>query len=361
MKKLPNLIIGDIAINPPIIQGGMGVKISASSLAAAVSNTGALGVIASVGLGHDEDVPVIGFEKTCEMALRYEIKKARNLTHNPIGINIMEVLTNYSNLVKTSIEEQVDVIIVGAGLPLDLPSYLRNSCTKIIPIVSSGRTADIICKVWSRRYKYLPDAFIVEGPLAGGHLGFSRDSLVNLEKFKLENLVSEVIDVVKKYNSLNNKKPQIIAAGGIFDGKDIARILKLGANGVQMGTRFVCTLECDASEKYKNAYLNAKREDIVIINSPVGLPGRVIRNDLVKRIEKGKKIRFKCPYKCLKTCNPDSVDYCIAKVLRNAAEGNLKQGFCMCGANAYRVKEILPVRDLMSSLVDETLYELQKR
>jgi len=350
-KKLPDLIIGDLKINPPIIQGGMGVRVSKSSLASAVSNTGALGVIASVGLGHEVDSE-IDYEKSSADALKGEILKAKAKTNNPIGVNIMVALTNYDSLVRVCVENNVDVIISGAGLPLKLPQLTAGSKIKIVPIVSSGRAANIICTNWSRKYNRLPDAIVVEGPLAGGHLGFSRDELV--ANISLENIVIEVIDVANNFG----KNIPVIAAGGIFDGKDIARFLKLGASGVQMATRFVCTYECDASMAFKETYLKAKKEDVMIIDSPVGLPGRVIKNKFVKRILSGEKIKFKCPYKCLRTCDVANVNYCIADALVNSAKGDMEKGFAMCGQNAYRIDKVISVKELIDELVSEAKKEI---
>lgn len=357
--KLPDLVIGDLVINPPIIQGGMGVKVSTSSLASAVSNEGGLGVIASVGLPDENSAAELGYEKASEIALQKEIRKARLLTKNPIGVNIMVALSNYRNLVNVCVKEGVDIIISGAGIPAKLPVYCKNSKVKLIPIVSSAKVAEFICTNWLKRYNQLPDAFIVEGPLAGGHLGFSFEELNNLENLSLENILLDVIGIVKKFENLNYKI-SIIAAGGIFDGEDIARFLKLGAKGVQMATRFVCTKECDVSEKYKEAYLNCKKEDIVIIPSPVGMPGRVIKNKFIEKILNGGKADFNCPYKCLKTCDPENVSYCIAKALNNAAEGNMDEGFAMCGANAYKINEMISVKELINKLEEEAIVEFYK-
>ena len=358
-NKLPDLIIGDLKINPPIIQGGMGVRVSGASLAAAVSNTGALGVIASVGIGKEEEVGIIGYEKTCELELQKEIKKAKQITKNPIGVNIMVALSNYESLVKSAIGAGVNVVILGAGLPLKLPELAGSLHIKFIPIISSGRAAEIICKVWQRKYKRLPDALILEGPLAGGHLGFSEDELKD-KSVRLEAILSDVIKVTKQYEGLFNTKIPVVVAGGIFDGKDIARVLKLGASGVQMATRFVCTHECDVSLKYKEEYLKSKKEDIIIIKSPVGLPLRVIRNRFIERILRGEKIKFDCLYKCLKTCEAEVATFCIAKALVNSSKGNFDEGFATCGVNACRIDKIVFVNELVEELEREAVVEFYK-
>lgn len=357
--KLPDLVIGDLRINPPIIQGGMGVRVSTARLAAAVSNEGALGVIASVGLG-DEKESEKDYIASSENALREQIRKAKVLTKGYIGINIMFVLTNYESLVRASVEEGADLITSGAGLPLRLPSYVGDSKIKLAPIVSSGRAAEIICDTWLRKYNQLPDAIIIEGPLAGGHIGFKFSEIIPEVKISVEELLKDVLRVVAKYQ-IHGKNIPLVAAGGIFTGKDIARMLKLGASGVQIATSFVCTHECEVAQAYKDEYLRSTKEDIIVILSPVGLPGRVIKNRFVERIESGEKIKFRCPYKCLKTCNPETVNYCIADALVNASKGDLENGFAMCGANAYRVKKIISVKNLIEELVNEATIEYYKK
>lgn len=348
-----NLDIGNLRIELPIIQGGMGVRVSASLLASAVSNEGALGVIAAVGLGEECNHEIRDYKMRSRVELTNIIRETKRLTKNPFGVNIMCVLTNYDELVEAAQAESVNVIISGAGLPLRLPSLIKNNQTKLIPIVSSGRAAQIICSTWARRYKRLPDALIVEGPLAGGHLGYSMAELADEENFSLDKILIDVLAVARSFENGQVQIP-VIAAGGIFDGQDIARVMRLGASGVQMGTRFVCTHECDVSLKYKEVYLAAKKEDIVVIQSPVGLPGRVIRNEFVKKVTEGAKVAFGCEYKCLYTCDAQKVNYCIAKALLNASRGEMDKGFAMCGSNAYRINKIVSVKELIAELVTET-------
>jgi len=344
--------IGDLRIDLPIIQGGMGVRVSSSSLVSAVSNEGALGVIAAVGLGREDMVGQSDYQASSREYLIDIIRKTREKTKKPFGVNIMCALTNYEDLVDAAQSESVDVIISGAGLPLKMPSLISNKKTKIIPIVSSGRAAQIILKTWQRRYKRLPDAVIVEGPLAGGHLGYSREELNDPKNINLENILRDVLSVVSEFEGQGVKIP-VVAAGGIFDGRDIAKFIKMGASAVQMATRFVCTHECDVSIKYKEAYLAVKKEDIVVIQSPVGMPGRVISNEFVKRISAGERIDFGCTYQCLSTCDPKKVNYCIAKALVNASHGEMDKGFAMCGSNAYRIDKIVSVKELIAELVQE--------
>lgn len=334
---------------PPVIQGGMGIRVSGANLAAAVANTGCAGVIASAGLGFFESLRGADARKLGEEILREEIRQARRLTNGPIGVNIMVALTDYENLVKAAVEEKADMIISGAGLPLGLPGYAAGSDIRLIPIVSSARTLRIICRRWQERFHRLPDAVVVEGPMAGGHLGYSPQSLADKTVSTLEQIVVEVVEVA---NSFTPRIP-VIAAGGIFDGWDIARFLGLGASGVQMATRFVCTDECDVHEDFKRAYLNARQEDITIINSPVGLPGRVINNDFVVSIKQGKTVPFSCRYHCLRSCDPRKAPYCIAEVLTKAAQGKLDESFAFAGSNAYRCREIVPVKTLVETLTAE--------
>jgi len=327
----------------------MGVRVSGAMLASAVAETGCAGVIASAGLGQFENSRGKDAKKLNEDAFRTEIRKARTLSGGVIGVNIMGALSNYDELVTIAVEEGVDMIISGAGLPLSLPGFLNGRDIMLIPVVSSARTFNIICKRWRCHYNKAPDAVIVEGVLAGGHLGYSPQSLADNSAQTLEQILSEVLEVA------NSSAPAIpvIAAGGIFTGEDIAHFLGLGASGVQMATRFVCTDECDVHINFKRAYINARESDITIIESPVGLPGRVINNSFVEAIKQGKTVPFDCRYRCLRTCDPAKAPYCIAKVLSNAAEGRMDESFAFAGANAFRCTEIVPVKQLIRQLSTE--------
>lgn len=349
-KGMPKLIIGDMMAEMPIVQGGMGVGISLSSLASAVAEEGGIGVISVVGTGICEpDFNSSPLEANIR-TLRSEIRKAKELTKGIIGVNIMVALSNYEDMVRVSVEEGIDIIFSGAGLPLDLPRYIsENNKTKIVPIVSSARAAKIIAKRWIDKYNYIPDAIVVEGPLAGGHLGFSKEQIFD-PSYSLEKIVPEVIEVVKEYEVKYSKKIPVIAGGGIYDGQDIYKFISMGAAGVQMATRFVATYECDASMDFKQAYIECKEEDLVIIKSPVGLPGRAIRNKFITDVENDLKQPIKCPYKCIRTCDYQKSPYCIAIALMNAKRGNLTKGFVFAGQNAYKIQEIVSVKNLMESL-----------
>ena len=346
----PQLKIGDLVAKIPIIQGGMGVGISLSGLASAVAREGGIGVIAGAMIGMGE--PDIGsnYREANMRALANELRKAREKTDGILGVNIMVALTNFSDLVKTSIKEGADIIFAGAGLPLDLPSYLKDGAkTKLVPIISSARAASIICKKWLSKFDYLPDAFVVEGPKAGGHLGFKPEQIDDPE-FSLEKTVPEVVEAVREFEAKAGRPIPVIAAGGVWDGADIHKYLQMGAAGVQMGTRFVATHECDADIRFKESYVNATEEDIEIIKSPVGLPGRAVRGPFLDAVKGGHKTPFKCPFHCISSCDYTKSPYCIALALVNAKKGLLKHGFAFAGANAYRVNAIVSVKELIESL-----------
>ncbi len=346
--------IGNINIPVPIIQGGMGIGISLSGLASAVANMGGVGVISTAGIGLiDSNNKNKNFKNNCINALRLEIRKAREKTSGVLGVNIMSVLTNFTDMVQTSIEEGIDIIFCGAGLPLDLPKYLRNGLkTKLVPIVSSVRAASIICKKWEQNYNYLPDALVVEGPKAGGHLGFKANEL-DKECNSLEQLVPEIKKISVQMKEQYGKEIPVIAAGGIFSGKDIYNIIQKGASAVQLGTRFVATEECDASIHFKNAFITAVNEDIKIIKSPVGMPGRAISNKFLTDACDGKRRPLNCKYNCIKSCDYKTTLYCIFDALLSAFNGNLRDGFVFTGSNAQKIKSISTVQQVFSDLKDE--------
>jgi nitronate monooxygenase len=351
--NLPPLVIGDLTMSLPIIQGGMGVAISLAGLASAVANEGGIGVIATAGIGFQDPHLVSKFREANKVALRNEIRKARASSKGVLGVNILSALTNYEDLARTAMEEGVDVIISGAGLPMNLPAYRPEGArTKLIPIVSSGRAASVIARRWRERFDYVPDAMIVEGPLAGGHLGFKPEQIGD-PAYALEKLLPEVLEVVRALEQKCQRHIPVIAAGGIYTGADIRRFLDMGAAGVQMATRFVTTFECDASDAFKQAYIAAEEKDIVIIKSPVGMPGRAIRNQFTDDVEHGIKQPYKCSFHCIITCDIENSPYCIAHALLSARRGNFKHGFAFAGANAWRATEIISVKDLIGKLREE--------
>ncbi len=347
--------IGDLEIRIPIIQGGMGVGISLSGLASAVASQGGVGVISSAGLGllyrkYSKDYNVASIH-----GLKEELRKARSKAKGVIGVNIMMAMSNFADMVKTAIQEKADVIFSGAGLPLDLPSFITEDCTtKLVPIVSSARAAKLICEKWMHNYSYLPDAVVVEGPKAGGHLGYKENQIED-QKFSLEQILPEVVETVKAFEEQYGKKIPVIAAGGIYDGNDVHRMLELGATAVQMGTRFVTTEECDADIMFKNSYIEAKKEDIQIIKSPVGMPGRAVFSNFIDRVKAGLTKPKTCPYNCIKTCDVEKTPYCIMQALYHAFKGNLNHGYAFAGANAWRANKIETVKELFDTIQNEYL------
>jgi nitronate monooxygenase len=350
--KIPALDIGDIHVPFPLIQGGMGVRVSLARLAAAVANEGGIGTIAAVGLG-DIEASKTDFEAVSRNALIHEIRRAKSMTDGPLAINILGVLSNARDLIQTSVREGIKIIVSGASLPLKLPEMVEDATVKLLPIISSGRAADLVLRTWDKRYARTADAVVLEGPLAGGHLGFSFEQLREPEKYALPILLPEVLAAVKPFEEKYGRKIPVVAGGGIFTGTDIARMLQAGASGVQMATRFVCTDECEVAPEFKQAYLDSKEDDIVIINSPVGLPGRAIHNQFLRNLEAGTLERLKCPYRCLTTCNIAEARYCIAQALVSAYQGDMDKGLVFCGQNACRVNEIVSVKKLIAELREE--------
>lgn len=346
--------IGDFKISVPIIQGGMGIGISLSRLASAVANMGGVGVISTVGIGLVGNHPGSNYRERNIEAVREEIRKARELSFGALGVNIMTVLSNFSDMVKTSIEEGIDIIFSGAGLPLDLPKYLEEGIkTKLVPIVSSARAAAVLCNKWKQNYNYLPDALVVEGPKAGGHLGFKSEEQIYSENNTLEKLVSDVVKVSYEMKEKYDKSIPVIAAGGIYSGTDMYRIMQLGASAVQLGTRFVATKECDASEEFKNTFIEAKDTDVKIIKSPVGMPGRTINNTFLDEASEGKRRPKGCKHRCMVACDPKTTTFCIAEALLEAYRGNLTDGFAFTGSNAGRIDEISTVRNIFTEITEE--------
>lgn len=349
---IPKLRIGNLTAEIPIVQGGMGVRVSLASLAAAVAEEGGIGTISSIGLG-DFEASQHEYERISREALQEEIRKARVMTDGVLAVNFMGVLSNVDDLLRTAVREGIKIIVFGAGLPTKLPRIVPDRSVNLVPIVSSARGAELILRGWAKRFERTAGAIILEGPLAGGHLGFTAQQLDHLEDYGLETLVPELVEAIKPYEDRFGHAIPVIAAGGIFDGWDIARMLSLGASGVQMATRFVCTVECDASQEFKQTYLDAKEKDIVVIKSPVGLPGRAVRNKFLKDLETVDKLKINCLYHCLTVCKIAEARFCIAQALVNAYQGDVDHGLVFCGQNAHRVDKIVTVKELIAELVAE--------
>lgn len=339
----------------------MGVRVSTSSLAAAVAECGAAGTIASVGLPPDTPENRADVPKSCREHLQKEIQQARKLTRGVIGVNIMVALSNYEDIARTSAQEGADYIISGAGLPLRLPEYTEGTRTKLIPLISSGRGAEVVFRTWQRRYNRLPDAVIVEGPLSGGHIGgHTVEDLKEGKLTLLENSVKDVLDVAKEYSKHAPCEIPVIAAGGIFDGKDMARFLRLGAKGVQIGTRFIATRECSADDRYKQLFVDAKDSSIVFVQSPVGMPAKVIKTKFIEEMLNGGRRPISCNYRCLRTCDPSTAPYCIAKALIDAVEGDIDNAVVFASSYVSKIKKIVPVKELIDEITREAVEELEK-
>jgi len=342
------LKIGNLESRYPVIQAGMGVRVGNAKLAAATINSGGMGVIASVGLGEDFERSLKDYEIESEKSLAREIRMARELTggKGPLGVNIMVVLTNYGPMIKTAVDAGIDFIISGAGLPLRLPEFAGKD-VPLIPVVSSGRALELILKTWQRKYDVNPSAVIVEGPLCGGHLAFAEDQLKVPQEYSLDILYKETIAMLKKYAI---GKIPVLGAGAISVAEDVLKVLDMGYQGVQIGTRFICTEESGMSQEGKEFYAKSKSSDTVIISSPVGMPVRVIKSPLVERVMSGNKVPFACPYKCLRSCDKHKVLFCIARALIHAWKGDVDKGLFMTGYDLDRVNDIIPIKKFFDDL-----------
>nr|WP_288938935.1 nitronate monooxygenase [uncultured Blautia sp.] len=345
---MKTLKIGELTARIPVIQGGMGVGISLSGLAGSVAACGGVGVISTAQIGYRDPE----FEKdpigTNLRVIGEEIRKAREIAKGGIlGVNIMVATRQYAEYVKAAVKSGIDLIISGAGLPMDLPKLVAGSKTKIAPIVSTVKAARVICRFWDHHYQRMPDLVVIEGPKAGGHLGFSRKQLEEFTPVTYDQEIRGILAEVKKYADKYGKEIPVVVAGGIFTREDMLHAMELGADGVQMGTRFVTTWECDASEAYKQTYLHAKKEDIVIVDSPVGMPGRAIRNRFLEEKESRRESIKKC-YQCIATCNPANTPYCITRALVHAAKGETDDALLFCGENAWRCEKMEHVADIMA-------------
>ena len=349
MKRLN---IGGLIPKLPIIQGGMGIAVSLSGLASAVANEGGIGVISAVGIGMLEPNYRRKYRESNKIALTKEIRKAREKSDGVIGVNIMMAITDFDDMLKIALEENVDVVFIDAGLFLKRPEMPEGCTTKFVPKVSSARAARVIFNYWADKYNCVPDAIVVEGPKCGGHVGFKKNELLNVQK-PLNELVEETVAVMKPFEERFNIEIPVIAAGGVYTGNDMFEVMEAGASAVKMGTRFVTTTECDVSDAFKQNYLRATPNDITLIDSPVGLPGRVISNPFVKKIQAGETMPINCAWKCLKTCDYKKAPFCIAAALFNAAQGNMDEGFSFAGSKAYLAEKIMSVKDTINQIMQE--------
>lgn len=345
--ELKPLKIGDLVAKIPVIQGGMGVGVSLSGLAGAVAKEGGVGIISTAQIGYKQE----GFDKdpigTNLKAIETEVEKAREIAPKGIiGVNIMVATRQYEEYVKAAVKAGVDLIISGAGLPMTLPELTRGFQTRIAPIVSSLKSIQVIWKYWERKYNVAPDMVVIEGPKAGGHLGFSYEQLQDIPGLNFEEEIKKIVAFVKENAARIGKEISVVVAGGIYNREDAEKAIALGADGVQMATRFVTTYECDAAMEYKQAYINAKEEDIIIVKSPVGMPGRAIKNPFMDRAALGQVPHGKC-HMCISTCKPMETPYCITEALVNAVTGKVEDALLFCGTNAYRATKLESVADIM--------------
>lgn len=376
MSNFKPLVIGDLKIEKPVIQGGMGVGISLHRLAGAVAKAGGMGLISTAQIGFREPDFKTNFVEANLRAIRNEFKKAREISpEGAIGFNIMVATKHYDMWVKEAVKAGADAIISGAGLPVSLPEYAEAAYeemkamgkkflrrTKLAPIVSTAKAAMVICKMWDRKYHRVPDFVVVEGPLAGGHLGFSKEQLTQYgadsadvektyDQAAYDEEVKAIMKVVKGYEDKYETHIPVVTAGGIYTHEDVKHQFELGAEGVQVATRFVTTRECDAPDAYKQTYIEASKEDIVITQSPVGMPGRAILNPFLKKIKEGERPAIKSCFQCLEHCDIKTIPYCITRALVNAAEGDEDAALLFCGSNAFRSDRIETVEEVMNALL----------
>ncbi|MDD6232177.1 MAG: nitronate monooxygenase family protein [Frisingicoccus sp.] len=355
------LCIGDLTVDIPVVQGGMGVGVSLASLAGAVAAQGGLGVISTAQIGYN--LPDFSANPMAAnlRAIREQVKSAREKAHGgAIGVNIMVATRNYKDYVLEAVKAGVDIIISGAGLPTALPEYVKGSKTKIAPIVSSEKAAKLICRMWDKRHHCTPDMIVIEGPLAGGHLGFSKDQLVPFVENSVDKIsdmmhhydeeIKKIIQVCREYGEKYSKHIPVVIAGGIDGRKEADHCFALGAEGIQVATPFVATEECDAHRNFKEAYVRAEKEDIVILNSPVGMPARGIKNKFLQNVAAGIKGEIRCR-QCLEHCDPLKIPYCITDALIRAVQGDVENGLVFCGANVDKIKRISTVRDVIEKYI----------
>lgn len=333
----------------PIIQGGMGVGVSLSGLAGAVALEGGVGIISTAQIGYYRDDFDKNPSKSNLLAIKEQITRALKIAkgNGIIGVNIMHALKDYEKHVQAAAESGADLIVCGAGIPLDLPELVKDYDIAIAPIVSSLRCTKIIITKWQKKYNRLPDMIVIEGPKAGGHLGFTAEQAVDYADYEEE--IKAIIGYVRQVSEDNNASIPVIVAGGVFNKADIDHMISLGADGVQMASRFVCTKECDASEEYKKAYLKATSEDVSIIKSPVGMPGRALINSFTNYIKEKRYPVERCKG-CLKNCSPDKITFCITDALIRAVKGDIDNGLVFCGSNVSKIEKIVSVHELMEEL-----------
>ena len=348
------LKMGNIEAKVPLIQGGMGVGISLGRLAGAVAKEGGIGIISAAQIGFKEPDFDTNTKEANLRAIQKEYDKARAIAPDGIiGFNIMVAMRHYEEYVRAAIDAGADLILSGAGLPTDLPRIAGDSRAKLAPIVSTDKSAKVILKYWGRKYKRMPDLLVIEGPKAGGHLGFTKEQLKAYDQAAYDAEVSDILDTVRSYEEEFQCRIPVALAGGIENKAQAEHAFSLGVDAIQAATRFVTTEECDANIKYKEAYLNAKETDIVIVKSPVGMPGRAILNPFMEKVMAGERIPHSSCHGCLQKCNPSEIPYCITDALVHAARGEVDDALLFCGAYAYKADHLETVKEVIDSLMPE--------
>lgn len=355
------LTIGKKTLAVPILQGGMGIGVSLERLAGAVAAQGGMGTISAAFCGFREPDFIENFNEANLRALRRQIQRAKETAKGAglVAVNIMVAATQYAASVREALRAGADTIVCGAGLPKDLPGIaaeVPESSAALAPVVSSGRSAALICKLWDRRYSRAPDFVILEGPLAGGHLGFSTEEAKEAQAGRpkpLSALLREVLDALGPFREKYRRDIPVFVAGGVKNGAEMRRYMEEGAAGAQFATRFIATEECDASPAYKQALLDARQKDITIVQSPVGMPGRALKSPLIRRVEAGTQPKITRCNRCLSVCDCKTAPYCISKALIAAVDGDWENGLFFCGANAGDVKALSTVEEQMGQILNE--------
>lgn len=346
--------LGHKNLDFPLIQGGMGVGVSLGNLAGHVAKQGCMGVISTVQIGYRRENFYRDSLNANREALREEIVKAREIAGGKgmLAINCMVAANQYNEMLKCALEEGIDAIISGAGLPMVMPELAKGYEVALAPIVSSAKAARVILQTWQKKYGRFSDFIVLEGRGAGGHLGFKREQ-IDEEGMSLENLLQEVLKEVRIYEEKKGARIPVFVAGSVFDGYELAKYQKLGAFGAQIGTRFIATEECDASAEFAKLLCEAGQEDIMILQSPVGLPGRVLSTEFTRKVKEVGRIAPTRCVNCLKTCDPATTPYCISEALMQAAQGNREKGLFFSGENAGRINRIYRVEELIGEIRDQ--------
>lgn len=343
------LKIGKYTMEVPIVQGGMGVGVSLGNLAGSVAKEGAVGTISSVGIGFKEDDYYLNPLEANKRALQREVDKAKEISNGKgmIALNIMQAITDFEEFTQFAITTGIDALVVGAGLPLKLPKLLEGSEVLLAPVVSSKRALDVLIRFWTKNYNRLPDYVVLEGKGAGGHLGYSLEEIE-----EGDNLEESLVEIIKFKEKKGYNFP-VIVGGTINNPKDVKKFLDLGADGIQLGTRFIATHECDAHDNFKNVIINATEEDLEIVYSPVGMPGRAIKNEFIKKVEESGRIKPTMCTNCLVPCEPKVTKYCISQALMRSVQGDVENGLIFSGSGVGDINEMKSVKEVIEYLTEE--------